>query len=105
MSYIYTFIRKDLSHAQKIVQIGHACYEAGKKFQDNQGISSLILLSAEDEDDLKVIAEKLEERGIQYYMFFEPNNEMGYSAICTEPITTNRDRNFFKKWKLYSHAD
>jgi hypothetical protein len=35
MSYIYTFIREDISHAQRIVQIGHACYEAGKKFQDN----------------------------------------------------------------------
>jgi len=35
MSYIYTFIRKDLSPEQRIVQIGHACYEAGKLFNDN----------------------------------------------------------------------
>jgi hypothetical protein len=33
-SYIYTFVRKDLSPEQRIVQIGHACYEAGKQFQD-----------------------------------------------------------------------
>jgi hypothetical protein len=46
MSYIYTFVRKDISPEQKIVQIGHACYEAGKRFQDNLGISSLILLEA-----------------------------------------------------------
>lgn len=45
-SYIYTFIRKDISQEQKIVQIGHACYEAGKKFKDENGISSLILLEA-----------------------------------------------------------
>jgi hypothetical protein len=55
MSYIYTFIRKDISTAQQIVQIGHACYEAGKAFKDNNGISSLILLSAKDEDDIKDI--------------------------------------------------
>jgi hypothetical protein len=65
----------------------------------------LILLSAKDENDLASIAEKLEERGIQYYMFYEPDNGMRYSAICTQPITENRDRNFFKKWKLYNHAD
>lgn len=46
MSYIYTFIRRDISPEQRIVQIGHACYEAGKKFQDEFGISSLILLEA-----------------------------------------------------------
>jgi len=45
-TYIYTFIRKDISPEQKIVQIGHACYEAGKKFRDEFGISNLILLEA-----------------------------------------------------------
>jgi len=55
-SYIYTFIREDISAAQKIVQTGHACYEAGKLFKDANGISNLVLLSAKNEDDIKVIA-------------------------------------------------
>jgi hypothetical protein len=105
MSYIYTFIRKDISTAQKIVQIGHACFEAGKRFKEPHGISSLILLGAEDEDDLKSIARKLDERGIDFYMFYEPDNSMGYSAICTKPITEGRDRTFFRKWNLFKHTD
>lgn len=106
-SYIYTFIREDISHAQKIVQLGHACHEAGK-FLDNEEhkyVSSLILLSAQDEEDLKQIAKKIDCAGIDFHMFFEPDNGMGYSAICTRPIIADRERAFFRKWDLYRHTD
>lgn len=104
MSHIYTFIRKDISPEQRIVQIGHACFEAGKRFMNPPGISSLILLEAQDEQDLLEIGKKLDERGIDYYMFFEPDFGMGYSAICTRPLG-ERERSFFKKWKLFKHTD
>lgn len=106
MSYIYTFIRKDLSPEQRIIQIGHACYEAGKKFRDEHGISSLVLLSAENEEDLKSIADQIGRRGIDFYMFYEPDfGPMGYSALCTEPISDRRLQNFFRRWKLFKQAD
>jgi len=100
MSYIYTFIREDISPEQKIVQIGHACHEAGKRTTDRE-ISSLILLSARDQEDLEDIAMKLDGKGIEFYMFYEPDNGMGYSAICTQPISDLESRNFFRKWKLF----
>ncbi len=104
-SYIYTFIRRDLSSEQKIVQIGHACYEAGKAFGADEGISNLILLAAEDEHDLKHIAHKLESRGIDFHIFFEPDHGMGYSAICTRPITDPAERAIFRKWDLFRYPD
>ena len=102
-SYIYTFVRQDLSPEQRIVQIGHACYEAGKKFQDDLGVSSLILLSVENEDELTDIAFKLDMRGIEYYMFYETDIN-SYTAICTCPIIENKERNFFSKWELFKHT-
>jgi hypothetical protein len=104
MSYIYTFVREDISPEQKIVQIGHACYEAGKIFQDNCGISNLILLSVQDESELKNVARNLDRRGIEFHAFYEPDNQMGYSAICTQPILDERERSFFRKWNLYKHT-
>lgn len=104
VSYIYTFIRQDLSHEQKIVQSGHACYEAGKKFQDSHGISNMVLLPASNEDELTDIAYNLDMRGIEYYMFYEPDFGTGYSALCTRPIIDKKERNFFKKWELYKHS-
>lgn len=105
MSYIYAFIREDIPLAQKIVQIGHACYEAGKEFSDNVGISNLILLSAKDEENIKDIAYILEANNIEFHAFFEPDNNMGYSAICTRPMTDVKERKLFRKWRLYKHTD
>ena len=106
-SYIYTFIREDISPAQKIVQLGHACHEAGKllNHSEHKHVSSLILLSAKDEDDLLDIAERIDRAGIEFYMFHEPDNDMGYSAICTRPVISQRERTFFQKWDLYKPAD
>lgn len=102
--YIYTFIRDDISPEQKIVQLGHAAWEAGLRFKKPNKIASLILLHADDENDLESIAQELDEKGIEFYMFYEPDNMMGHSAICTRPITTESERQIFSKWELYSHT-
>lgn len=102
--YIYTFIRRDLSHEQKIVQLGHATWEAGQVFDRPSKTASLVLLSAENEHDLKSIARKLDGKGIDYHMFYEPDYDTGYTAICTRVVTDERERAFFRKWELYSHA-
>lgn len=101
MSYIYTFIRSDIPFEQQIVQIGHACYEAGKRFKDDLGISSLVLLSVTGKDELADVSYRLDLSSIDHYMFFEPDNGMGYSAICTRPITDKKERSFFSKWSLH----
>lgn len=103
-SYIYTFIRNDLSPEQRIVQTGHACYEAGKKFRDELGVSSLILLHTDDEDDLTDVAYQLDMQGIEYYMFYETDYDTGFTAICTRPIIDPKERKFFAKWELFKHT-
>lgn len=101
--YIYTFIRNDLPHAQKIVQLGHATYEAGQKFEKPSEIASLVLLHANNEDDLLCIATELEEKGIEFVMFYETDTNE-YTSICTRP-TTGRERNFFKRFNLYKEPN
>lgn len=102
--YIYTFIRKDLSTAQKIVQLGHATWEAGLVFEKPEVTASLVLLHANDESSLLGIAENLDAKGIEYVMFFEPDIN-SYTAICTRPVYTKNERSFFKRWDLYRHTD
>lgn len=104
-SYIYTFIRDDLSPEQKIVQIGHACYEAGKLLPRDQlsETPNLILLPAADEDELMDIADRLFCFGIDFHIFYEPDIT-SHTAICTRQITSDRERNFFREWDLYQHT-
>lgn len=112
MTYIYCFIREDLTPEQRIVQLGHACHEAGKLIpkEESKDIPSLILLSAQDEDDLILIARKLDCAGIAHSMFYEPDcnrltgETMGYSAICTRPIMAPRERALFKEYNLFRHT-
>jgi hypothetical protein len=99
--YIYAFIREDLSPEQKIVQLGHAAFEAGRNTPVDVPIPNLILLSARDEDDLKSISRKLDGRGINHHMFYEPDWDIGNTAICTTILKDNIQRGFFRKWDLY----
>lgn len=103
-SYIYVFVREDLSPEQKIVQVGHACWEARHMFPYDGPTSSLVLLSARDKRELLNISKELEEIGIEHYTFFEPDNGMGYSAICTQVVASEIERNVFRRWELYRHT-
>jgi len=44
-------------------------------------------------------AEHLKQHGIQFRMFYEPDNDAGYTAIATEPLRGDQRRPM-KKFKL-----
>jgi hypothetical protein len=81
--YTYLFIRGDLTPAQQIVQAAHAAHEAGERFGEH---SHLICLRSSSQAELEKQALFLERSNIQYQMFFEPDNNLGYTAICTQPL-------------------
>jgi hypothetical protein len=62
--------------------------------------SFLILLDAKDKNHLMQIAQYLDENEIEHHMFFEPDYDMGYTSICSEPVSLEK-RHYFKKFKLY----
>ncbi|MHB8098033.1 MAG: hypothetical protein ACYDD5_00400 [Sulfuricurvum sp.] len=43
----------------------------------------------------------LESKGIRFHMFFEPDNDMGYSSITTEPLEKEQCKAMsnFKLWR------
>lgn len=99
--YTYIFIRKDLSLAQQLVQASHAALEAGFEFDKPQQTSSIIMIGAENKDDLYKIGERLAKHNIRHKMFFEPDFDMGHSAIATEPIHDTKTRRLMRKYSLY----
>jgi len=100
--YTYTFIRKDISLEQQLVQLAHATLEAGFRFEKPIETSFLILLEVQDQDELIVASKILEDSDIDFHMFYEPDNDMKFSAICTRPVYGNRERKLFRQWKLYT---
>ena len=99
--YTYVFVRMDIPRTQQTVQASHACIGAGTNFQ-NPPNSSIVLLQANDEEELLNIKERLDMRGVSSFIFYEPDfGPMGYTAIATGPID-EPGRDMFRKYKLWS---
>ncbi len=99
-AYTYVFVRTDLPAADQIVQVGHACLEAGSKFDQPKAPCHLVLFGISSEARLCEAAAWLEAAGIRSTAFFEPDDALGYTALCTEPVQggTRRSLKRFKLW-------
>jgi len=55
------------------------------------------------ESEIRLLAtlEAMSLRGIQFVLFHEPDDQMGFTAACTEPLTIAYRREFrkFPLWK------
>jgi hypothetical protein len=58
-----------------------------------------VALSVKNQDALKNVADQLEHQGIKFHMFYEPDYDYGYTALCTEPVDFGRYK-IFEKYKL-----
>ena len=103
--YTYVFIRKDIPLHQQLVQVGHAALEAGFRFPQPDQTSSLIVLEVPDKQSLLSIQDRLTSKAIEHYTFFEPDFDMGESAICTTPILRKNDRYWFRQFPLWGKGD
>lgn len=100
--YIYTFLRKDLTQAQSIIQAAHACFEMGLKQTDKyEDTCHLVLLATESQDSLGKIEKYLATNGIEFTTFYEPDDDLGKTAIATIPIQSKEQRKLFKKFQLW----
>lgn len=99
--YTYIFIREDLEPAYRTVQTGHALYELALRLPDEKKpkkTSHFVLLRAKSQAELIKQAERLEQHGIDFHMFHEP--DIGeFTSIATEPIYSE-DRKIFKRYSL-----
>lgn len=96
----YVIIRQDLSPEQQIVQACHAALEAGLRFRKPEE-TSLVVLEVPNEKKLLEAGQALDKRQIENYIFNEPDNCVGFSALATRPILDKGERNFFKRWRTY----
>lgn len=94
-------MRIDIPLADQMVQVGHACLEAGFKFRKPSEIVNLVVVGIESETHLLAILERMSLRGIQFVAFNEPDDQMGFTAACTQPLTVAYRREFrnFPLWK------
>lgn len=96
-SYMYLFVRGDLSVPQQIIQTAHAVEDICQKIRMNK-TSHAVLFSADSEDDLFKASEWLSFHEIRHSMFYEPDIE-AYTSIATEPLS-GKKRSVMKSFKM-----
>lgn len=96
-------MRTDIPVADQIVQAGHACLEAGARFGLLSSENFLVVLAVNSQEQLLEIRDDLDFAGVRSAMFFEPDEDMGYTAFCTEPLEEGK-RRLFRRYKLW-HAE
>jgi hypothetical protein len=99
--YTYIFIRTDIPFEQQLVQSSHAALEAGFEFDKPEKTSSIIVIPAKSQAELYKISDRLSTQNIKHKLFFEPDFNMGHSALATEPILCSEKRKVLKKFQLY----
>jgi len=97
MEYTYCFIRKDIPIHAQIIQTAHACLQSDKP----KTVNSIILFEVKNEEHLIKVNEYLKDRGLKTYMFFEPDDDMGYTSLATEPLH-GEDRTIMSRFRLWS---
>lgn len=98
---IYVFVRTDISPEQQMVQAAHAAAEASRlHYRPEHGIASLIVLAVPNKESLYRAATQLEALGIAHELFFEPDWEMGHSAMATRPLLDS-ERPLLRGWPLW----
>lgn len=93
-------VRADIPIAAQIVQVGHACLEARKCFSQSETPCNLVVLSVPSERHLHAAVAWIESAGVRSAVFYEPDNDMGYTAACTEHIS-GRARRIFRRFPLW----
>jgi len=101
VKFIYCFIRKDLSEAQRIIQLAHAAFEAGKCYGGEELPPSICLFEVSDEKELLNAAKFIKKHKIRYQMFFEPDNRGHFTAIVSEPISDLGQRALFSDFCMF----
>ena len=97
--YVYIFVRRDIPVANQIVQVGHVCYEAGLNFNAKQD-TYMVLCQVDSEEDLLEIELRLNDANVETHKFYEPDDDLGYTALCSRPVN-KKERKIFRKYKLW----
>ena len=101
MRHTYVLVRADIPLAQQLVQASHACLQAGARFPQPVEPCHLVILSVASQDHLRQAVEHLAgQGGIQMETFWEPDDALGFTASCSEPVS-GQARRWFRRYPLW----
>ena len=96
-------MRQDISLPQQIVQSNHAVLTLASHISIS-GVPNIILIGVPSEKALRKVREKLDTNAIGYQSWVEPDMDLGFTAIATEPLSREQKAalSHYRLWKPLS---
>ena len=94
-------MRTDLKLEDQLVQATHSALEAGFLFEKPDVVSNIVLLQVANRTELLDLYNRLKDNDIQATLFLEPDLNLEFTALCTEPIYDKKQRNVLAKYRLW----
>jgi siroheme synthase (precorrin-2 oxidase/ferrochelatase) len=98
--YVYVFTRIDMPVQDQVCQAIHAGIEAGAQYADKNTKPHLAFCTVPDVAELVKIEETCQKRNIAYVLIDEPDDNLGFTAIATEPIAKSQGK-YFMQYPLW----
>jgi hypothetical protein len=80
------------------VQASHAAIQATNLFPSSD--PNLVICEVSDVDELGRASDRLKSVGIPNAAFFEPDDDLGFTALCTAPLKRDA-RRYLKGFRLW----
>ena len=98
-------MRTDLPFAQQLVQSNHATFEMASRLSSEPSTSEVpycIVIGVPDKNSLFRVVERLRAHGIGHRVFYEPDDNMGLSAVATVPLEQDQRRvlSNYRLWEV-----
>src|SRR5271168_3802485 len=90
-----------------MVQSNHATFELARRLPRDQDLDvtpSCITIGVPDKTALFRVIEKLRANGIVHHVFYEPDFDMGLSAVATAPLEQSQ-RRVLSNYRLWREPD
>ena len=99
--WIYSFVRKDISIAQQIVQTAHSAYESGRGLGKYIPFPRMVLIGIEDGHKLEEALDYCSSH-VQCYPFYESEQglELMLTSFTTRPVSLE-ERQSLKQFRLW----
>ena len=98
---MYVFVRRDLPHPNRVVQVGHVVIQSIKNFPHSGEHPYIIVFGVKTEKSLKNTLDFLQERGIMVVGFREPDRNNELTAVATGVmLRTEENSKIFRRYQL-----
>lgn len=84
------------------MQAGHACLAAGRRFAPDEACH-LVVLAVPSRRHLHDAVARIEQAGVRCVAFHEPDDGLGDTAACTEPVR-GACRRVFRRYPLWDET-